>query len=396
MKLEIEELEIIEWHSDHIWNELISRAQGQKSYYFKDKHFTFEVIIEPRANNYYFESCYFEKGLSFKPALRTNDKNFTTHYDEDITLTNCKIDSTFEAKKSVFDGKVRIHDCEFQKVELTNTKFNSLADFWLTKFTKDVIFYKTDFNSTVVFSMVTFNENVLFTYSLMGAKAIFARTRFEKGLDFSQTVISGEIQPFDLHFDYEKFETEFVGGDDEKYQKYIDTLAKIPLVNKVRTFQILKKAFQDIGSFSDSILMLREEKKALRNLTKFKLKNKNNDVNLGDKWILSLNRLSNNYNSDFRNGIWFTLGSVVVFGILTLIFTDAYLDGVCFQDCEFDPERLTRGVEFFMNFFNPARGLTYLDQLNPVYGVSYFFDFLGRISVGYGIYQTVQAFRKYK
>ena len=27
---------------------------------------------------------------------------------------------------------------------------------------------------------------------------------------------------------------------------------------------------------------------------------------------------------------------------------------------------------------------------------SHFFDFLGRIAVGYGIYQTIQAFRKFK
>jgi hypothetical protein len=53
-------------------------------------------------------------------------------------------------------------------------------------------------------------------------------------------------------------------------------------------------------------------------------------------------------------------------------------------------------VKQFINFLNPAHSINYIDELNPFYGIPYVFDFLGRIAVGYGIYQTVQAFRKFR
>ncbi|MAN58339.1 MAG: hypothetical protein CMC08_00710 [Flavobacteriaceae bacterium] len=396
------------------YENLFSLAEGlvnaSQPLRFESKIFDFYIEIEPFHRELVFKDCEFLqpllfcKGIPLVAAVEDNNEEDdlfnqveTNVFSESVTFQDCSFQNQIQFDDIIFDNKFRMHNCQVNKASFRNTTFNSLADFWLTTFNENIIFYKTDFNKTTVFSMATFVGNVLFTYSLFTTKVIFARTKFNKGVDISQSIISGKLQPFDLQFIFKEFKAEYVGKNDETFQNYIDRDAIIPLVNKIHTFQVLKKAFEDIGNYSDSILMLREEKRALKELVNLKLKEKDSTVNKGDKWILNLNRISNHYRSDFRNGIWFTLGATFVFGFLTLVFTGAYFDNVCFSDCKFDSNRLMKGIKFFINFLNPARRLNYLDVLNPLFGgISYVFDFVGRIAVGYGIYQTVQAFRKFK
>lgn len=401
--------------SENEFNKCFSLASGlgvSNSNNFKNREFNFEVVIKPTDRDLVFSNCLFNEKVSFRRGPMSIEKQEEVEEDEssfesfkketnefkiNVTFENkCEFNKKLSFKKIVFFGKVRIHDCILKKVDFYNTSFNDLADFWRTEFNNSVIFLKTDFNSTAVFSMSTFNKNVLFTYSLFAGKAIFARTKVKKGFDVSQSVISGELQLFNLKFNFKEFEYVYIGDDDDAFQKHINKLAIIPLENKVHTFQILKKGFIDNGNYSDSILMQREEKKALRELIKEKAKDRNIEIdNLGDKLILCLNRWSNHYQSDFRNGILFTIAMVIIFGIPTLISTGAYLENICFSNCRFSGQRLTNGVKFFFNFLNPARSISYLDELKP-FITAYLFDFLGRVAVGYGFYQTVQAFRKFK
>ncbi|WP_341199382.1 pentapeptide repeat-containing protein [Croceibacter atlanticus] len=376
---------------------------------FNSKKFDFYIKIIPQHRELIFIDCEFSepilfcKGIPFVAEVQENDNQEnlfnqveTNVFSKEVLFKECDFLKLIQFDDLNFNGKFRMHDCVLKEVSFRNTTFNDLADFWSTSFNNNLIFHKTNFNETVVFSMATFSENVLFTYTLFGGKAIFSKTKFNKGLDFSQAIISGELKLFDLQINYTDFVAPYVGIDDKVYQDYIDTTGKIPLVNKVHTFQVLKKAFEDIGNHSDSILMHREEKRALRALTKERLRVKDKSVNKGDKTILWLNRWSNHYRSDFRNGLWFTVGVTVVFGFLTLLFTEEFQRHFCWC-CEFDKEYFIKGVKFLFNFLNPARRITYLDIFDlKFYGIAYLFDFLGRIAVGYGFYQTVQAFRKFK
>ncbi len=376
---------------------------------FTSRIFNFYIEIEPQHRELIFTDCEFSEPILFCKGVQlvqvVEDDNQepdlfneaeTNVFNESITFKECDFQAQIQFDDIVFSNKFRMHNCSVNNASFRNTTFNGLADFWLTTFNENIIFYKTDFNKTTVFSMAKFIGNVLFTYSLFATKVIFARTKFNKGVDLSQSIISGKLQPFDLQFNFKEFKAEYVGKNDETFQNYIDRDAIIPLANKVHTFQVLKKAFEDIGNYSDSILMLREEKRALKKLVKAKLKDKESTVNKGDKWILNLNRISNHYRSDFRNGIWFTLGVTIVFGFLTLVFTEEFQRHFCWG-CEFDKDSFVKGVKFLFNFLNPARRITYLDSFDlRFYGIAYLFDFLGRMAVGYGIYQTIQAFRKFK
>ncbi|MDO5970791.1 hypothetical protein Q4Q35_13320 [Flavivirga aquimarina] len=52
-------------------------------------------------------------------------------------------------------------------------------------------------------------------------------------------------------------------------------------------------------------------------------------------------------------------------------------------------------VKYFFNFIIPTHKTNYMDELKPN-NWFYLWDFIGRALVAFGIYQTIQAFRKYK
>ncbi|HEX4849381.1 MAG TPA: hypothetical protein VFV08_01180, partial [Puia sp.] len=50
--------------------------------------------------------------------------------------------------------------------------------------------------------------------------------------------------------------------------------------------------------------------------------------------------------------------------------------------------------KYFFRFFIVTHDLDFMGAYNPT-ALSYLVDTVGRIVIGYGIYQTIQAFRKY-
>jgi hypothetical protein len=102
-----------------------------------------------------------------------------------------------------------------------------------------------------------------------------------------------------------------------------------------------------------------------------------------DWLLLTFNRYSNFYGSKWYYGIFFTI--LVGFFFYTLKAAFIY---------DFDPF----GVDFFLGHF-----ILFLYPLNsfeiPKTSLSFFpilIELLGRIFIGYGIYQTIAAFRKFK
>lgn len=312
-------------------------------------------------------------------------------------LTACHFHEQFLAKDFNFKVKARFRECHFHcSPSFRNSKFMDLADFWRCEFHNPIIFYKTDFNDTVVFSSATFEKNVLFTYTLFGGRGIFGRTKFKAGFDFSQAIISGDLKFFDMKSNLEKFLSEYVGDDDEKFRKSIEEDFIIPHINKVSTFQLLKYYYSKEGNFINEIDMQKNEKSSFSELIGYRKKDKNwKESTFGDSVILFLNRWTNHYKSDFRNGVSFIFLFSILFVLLILLFSQAFWDNVCL-DCEIDWLAFNKGVKLYINFLNPAHKITYIDDLIPLWGIPYILDFLGRIIIGFGIYQTIQAFRKYK
>ena len=375
--------------ADHNLHSFLSRCE----YIFSNCKFLEPVIIRDSERWVEFNSnCLFEKVIRI-----TNRKKNLTFEDCQINELDIKESTIGELNvDSSNNGKLRMHNCDIYKSNFSNTTFNQLADFWNSTFHNPMTFYKTDFNSTAVFSSVTFNQNVLFTYTLFGGKTIFGRTKFNSGLDISQSILDGEFLFFDLDFSFNEFEAIYIGNDNKEFRNLIENKDQIPLVNKVATFQVLKNQFAKQGNHIDEVSMRQQEKIAFAELTQKRKKDKSwVKSTYGDRFILWLNRWSNHYRSDFRNGVSFTFIVAILFLLLTFATTEEFWSHICFS-CEIDWEIVGYSVRQFINFLNPVHKINYIDELSPILGIPYVFDFLGRIAVGYGIYQTVQAFRKYK
>ncbi|GAK99636.1 hypothetical protein JCM19314_3681 [Nonlabens ulvanivorans] len=328
---------------------------------------------------------------SIKSSRIFNNLSFIDSIIESVDFENAIMGSV-EGKK----GKVRFRNCDLHQVNFRNTTFHFLADFWRSTFHQPANFYKTDFNATAVFSAATFKENVLFTYASFNEKAIFGRTQFLKGLDLSQSIIGGELQIFDLSFDYKNYKAVYAGTDNEEFEELINHQHKIPKINKVTTFQILKNQYSKQGNHIDEVTMRKEEKKAFSQLVQSRKTDHHwTKSTSGDRFILWLNRWSNHYKSDFRNGISFTIVAALLFMSLTFLTTGVFWNRLIL-DGEVDSNVIGFTIKSFITFLNPVHELTYINDLKPYYGIPYVFDFLGRIAVGFGIYQTVQAFRKYR
>lgn len=113
------------------------------------------------------------------------------------------------------------------------------------------------------------------------------------------------------------------------------------------------------------------------------------------KLNLWLNWISNNYGRDWVLGGLFTIGVGLLFYTLLLISTDRYQFGIPHIDWSLLPG--------FLKFMNPIRFFdlellfTNDDKFSSLRFSpwSYLWDFLGRIFLAYGFYQTIQAFRRY-
>ncbi|WP_282161420.1 pentapeptide repeat-containing protein [Ulvibacterium marinum] len=330
-----------------------------------------------------FKNCTFKKGI----RIRNSSNN--------LTFQNCKVYGEFNLRNCTFDKKARFRKCTFfEKTDFSNTVFNDLADFWRSTFKKETIFFKTDFLATVVFSAATFHENVLFTYSLIEKLAIFRGTEILGGLDLSTAILAGELGIFD--FSLNDFKSDPKVLSENNYEQEISENGNIPIKNKRETFRILKKIHESQNNIVASLPFKVIEKKTLFKESWHGLKHGNSIFkNLSNLFILFFNFLSNYFGIAFFQGIFFTIGMGILFFYLCMIYTTKYLFA-----WHLDSQIIMDNIPAFANFLLPTHKFDYLgSDFTKSFSFSnsfFLFDILGRIFVGYGIYQTIQAFRKFR
>lgn len=341
-------------------------------------------------------------------------QEFTIHTSEvGFWFINCDFYENISLNNSKMKGKVRFHNCRFHKnTSFSNTTFEDLADFWNSTFYKKVIFYKTDFMDTVVFSATTFKQNVLFTYTLIKQLIILRGTKIDKGIDLSLAIIAGNLSVFDFKLDNypvidinpfvkenirnrtfentKEKERVFKEIYEHKYEESVSIDAEIPIPNKRETFRIIKRYHESQSNIIESLPFKILEKETLRiELLQFK----NSFINLVNRFILWLNKKSNNYGVEFGRGLFFTAIVGLLFFILSIITTENYYFTI--NPFEWSSDTFLKSVKYYFISLNPTHKYTYLDDEAPKTAF-YVWDFLGRIFVGYGIYQTIQAFRKFR
>lgn len=108
-----------------------------------------------------------------------------------------------------------------------------------------------------------------------------------------------------------------------------------------------------------------------------------------DKLILQLNKLSNDFGTDWSKGILFTL--IVTLITFCLIIGSLKID----LELQWSNEGFNNFVKnlFVVHNITEWKNLYFFGEL--IQGWSFLILFIGRIFIGYGYYQTIQAFRKY-
>lgn len=345
------------------------------------------------------DCCVFEGNVHIK-SIRNN-----------LTFENCEFFGCVNADNSFLGGKIRFRSCTFfGQVNFNNTKFSDLADFWRSTFKRSTIFYKTDFLGTTVFSAATFENNVLFTYSLIKELVIFRGTAFKKGLDLSTSLIQGTISTFDITLG--DFTTKKRPLNDEIFESAVSSSAEIPRKNKRETYRIIKQAFISQNNVIESIKYQVLEKQTLLleefyNLIRFR-RYEHGGQKEGIFWfiygkmasfincgVLLLNLSSNWFGRAPLQSAVFTILIGAFFFSLSMSETNQY-------DFSVHPNFSFIKSEFssFSKFLLPTHSVNYLgENFEEVYRPTnwfYLWDWLGRIAVGFGFYQTIQAFRKFR
>jgi hypothetical protein len=277
----------------------------------------------------------------------------------------------------IFKNKVKFRICEFGRINVTNATFEEYTEFYDCLFSETVVISKCSFNDNVVFTKSNFRNNCLFTYTTFEKLAIFSRAKFEEengtptGLDLSQSIINGELIFFETilkNFKAFNFDSKSI-----KFDKTIIQGDVIPLQNKRETVRIIKHQLLQQNNVIEAEKYAKLEKQTL-------MKELLKDFNINrlpDLLLLLANKLSNNYKTNWLFGLAFiTIIAFICHSILSI--SEVYK----FND-----------FKNLAKLINVADFSFYEKEISTKLYVAFF---MSKIAVGFGIYQLIQAFRKYK
>ena len=150
----------------------------------------------------------------------------------------------------------------------------------------------------------------------------------------------------------------------------------------------LKKAYLNIG---DNLLA---NKYLVKEIQSFNTALKQSSSDFSDRFILWLNNLSSKHGQDWVRGFNFTWIS----GILIFFFYVSTIDDKPFV-WGWDGYKnfyiaIKDTLKYFPEFLYPGHSFSFM--VSDYQGWPIGIDMIGRIVIGYGIYQTLQAFRKFK
>jgi hypothetical protein len=398
---------------------------------FEDCEFAESFTLGGSVNSISIWDCDFKNSKKIDLSIR--------NFDEEVQFAGCTIrgDISFyhsKFKKSVlfintvFEGDVNFvnakfnDECDFGgaifkgKVSFIHTNFNDIVNFTNVTFENPISFYHTNFLNVALFSSSTFKENVLFTYSNINDLLVFNQTRFCKGLDLSQAIIKSNINSFKVIIN--NFESINTKSNYDEYIKDLTVLFQIPNNNKQETFRILKKHSLnqnnnvqaqeflrlEMFGYTDNLAeytvlyrwlfnigvfikrLVKKKSNPQRNELNYKLKPHNSltIIKIQDLFSNVLNDISNSHGTKWFKAVLFTL---CITAIIYFISTK-YLISTSFENIP-----SSKKISYFFTIIQPTHKSDFLDDYNPK-SLFYFVDFLGRILISYGIYQTIAAFRK--
>lgn len=374
-----------------------------------------------------FKDCGFTKEADFSETIFEGDTNFSR-----------SIFCVVSFQDAVFAKNVRFHETVFHNnVDFFNTSFKGLVDFYLVKFEDDQQFHTTDFLDRAIFSNTTFKGETQFIYNKVDKNSYinFESAKFEKSLDISRANFNCNLNFWNISIQDKNI---------SEFTKYIDDFGEhkeeaTPSVYKQlrETYRIIKdNSYKQNNKIEALEFSKREMLVYERELKSVSSKSDN------DKLLLLANKVSNNFGTNWLRGILFTASTGIItyllmlcclpfihntyiiisftfiiiiisvfsflnkdidsfLPILILIILSFLLAIILFKSPFLYKENIHIEdyiIPDFIKILNVIDLKPFEKEENSIFnlsGLSYLFLFIGRIFIGYGYYQTIQAFRKF-
>lgn len=287
------------------------------------------------------------------------------------SITNCQI-NYIEFKDSIFNKETEVTIIDVKGTSLNFINFINQAQFYFIKFKLvneqqmffEFKFLEQQFEPTYKMLTKTVNPTITTTNSSLG-KIEFIDCDFEKSIwrfkssKLMDIFIAGTKLPQKIEADKEE----------EKRLGY-GQLKKV-LENRGDTVEALNYYAKEMDSYSKQL--------------------EGEPGNCKEKIVLWMNNKSNAFGTDWLRGIFFTLG------ITWLTF---FIYCLCFgiHPVSPEPNSLQRFLDLFafsLRFIIPIEWKQFTDLYGKENAWASIVNFVGHIFISYGLYQTIQAFRKH-
>lgn len=355
---------------DTFFNNL--KYKGVKKISFIKCKFTHKLVLN---SNIIIKVLDEQQNVKVNKSKKTPNKKTITRVFEDLEFEflNCVFENIIALNNYTYNEKICFNLCTIRSLKIINAKFNRLFQVFNSIILEPSIFNKVDFKDNAVFTKSTFKSNLLFTYSTFEKLGIFSRVKFNNsGLDLSQSIINGNLTFFETQLD--DYKSERLGSFLKVYDDAITKEGIIPDQNKRETFRIIKHQLLDQNNLIEAEKFAKFEKQAYMQEIWQSLKfNK-----IPSLITLFINLISNYFKTSWAVALIFIFGFAMIF--------DLWLDSIStiYLNTDNTLVKLINLTDF--SFYDKLKNNSY----------AYRVYFAGKITVGFGIYQLIQAFRKFK
>lgn len=330
-----------------------------------------------------FENCYFSEAVTFQKTIFNEKVSFTNFY-QNVSFKSAEFNSLVSFPE-IFQNEIDLSFSKFkedlnlsnrrfdQELHINNSTFLGSLNFKNTTFKKKVNAWNLTVNSDFTCKWANFREKLNLTDSFISkGKTDFFGTNFENNAYFYNT----NFKRIDLKNSVIEKSVYFLGSKIKKSNRETNRIIKNHFVKQNNRIESLKFHQKEMSSYIGELLA-----DSFNNIKKIRvwkfLKN------IGDLTILILNFLSNGF------GLWWFMG--IIFTLTTtLIVFDYYLQSL---NLIIDYNKIEYWKSY-VQFILPTHKFDFMN-ITQLPDESYIIDYLGRIVSAFGIYQTVQAFRKF-
>ncbi len=308
-----------------------------------------------------------------------------TMFQDKLSLVDTKCLNQISFRKSVFLNKIYIH----------RSSFGKRVDF------EKAIVNQLECNSSTLYSNFILSETIIF--GAINIISVIVKGLFDarniritnKELDIQSEineVIKGELLNHKA-FVYPNYEKNVrVDFSDSIFNNLsINNLQQENFKNR-ETLNAIKHSFFKRGDRVKGMKFHRMEMIQYSDEIKKEIKSqiglKNKIKILGELFLISMNRLSNKHGNSWERGVLFTIFASVIF--FTLFMCCIWSE----WDFNFNANTLGNTLKAFLQFLN-VTNWNYEPFGISNYNWAYIPLFIGRIFISFGIYQTIEAFRKY-